>query len=262
MQFRAISYGLFGKEDYHKAVRRKAVKYMNEHRQDFEAFLGESFRSYMKEMAHNSSWGDELTLARATCICMLHLHATFACYICMLHLHAAPAYCVTIHTDCSGWKLWCVSLLCKLYGACSCDSWLPDQNLTYCLLLQEERDSDMGSTLWSCLHDRQHSSILVQTLAQDWQTYCSHEALHLLVMRFKWSNVFCRGLCARRMALSSTSSPVTSRTGSCDTRLRCSRRTTWKYLSHTLRPYTTTLSGMCSTMTTSNQLCDAVSCKV
>lgn len=74
MQFRAVSYGLFGKEDYHKAVRRKAVKYMNEHKQDFEAFLGESFHSYMKEMAQSSSWGDELTLARPTCI----LHQSLA----------------------------------------------------------------------------------------------------------------------------------------------------------------------------------------
>ena len=74
MQFRAVSYGLFGKEEYHKAVRRKAVKYMTEHKQDFEAFLGESFHSYMKEMAQSSSWGDELTLARTTCI--LHHSST------------------------------------------------------------------------------------------------------------------------------------------------------------------------------------------
>lgn len=98
MQFRAISYGLFGKEDYHKAVRRKAVKYMSEHKQDFEAFLGESFRSYMKEMAHNSSWGDELTLARATCICSLHLHA-------------ALVYCVTVHTDHGKEAVLCVTAM-------------------------------------------------------------------------------------------------------------------------------------------------------
>lgn len=77
VQFRSISYGLFGKEDYHKAVRRKAVKYMTEHKQDFEAFLGESFRSYMKEMAQTSSWGDELTLARAhACALSAQQHAS------------------------------------------------------------------------------------------------------------------------------------------------------------------------------------------
>ena len=72
-QFRAISYGLFGKEDYHRAVRRKAVKYMSEHKPDFEAFLGESFKSYMKEMAQTSSWGDELTLVSYCMIVPLSL---------------------------------------------------------------------------------------------------------------------------------------------------------------------------------------------
>ena len=86
MQFRAVSYGLFGKEDYHKAVRRKAVQYMIEHKQDFEAFLGESFHSYMKEMAQSSSWGDELTLARPTCI--LH-HSLTVCSTCLLSVHPA-----------------------------------------------------------------------------------------------------------------------------------------------------------------------------
>ena len=62
MQFRSISYGLFGTEAYHKAVRRKAVHYLREHRSDFEGFLGDDFDSWLKEMSHNDSWGDELTL--------------------------------------------------------------------------------------------------------------------------------------------------------------------------------------------------------
>ena len=65
LQFRSISYGLFGTEAYHKAVRRKAIVYMREHQSDFEAFLGDDFDSWVKELSHNDSWGDELTLVRA-----------------------------------------------------------------------------------------------------------------------------------------------------------------------------------------------------
>lgn len=62
LQFRSISYGLFGTEAYHKAIRRKAVQYLREHRSDFEAFLGDDFNHWLKEMSQNDSWGDELTL--------------------------------------------------------------------------------------------------------------------------------------------------------------------------------------------------------
>ena len=65
LQFRSISYGLFGTEAYHKAVRRKAVQYMREHRSDFEAFLGDDFDGWLKEMSQHESWGDELTLVSA-----------------------------------------------------------------------------------------------------------------------------------------------------------------------------------------------------
>ncbi len=62
LQFRSISYGLFGTEAYHKAVRRKAVQYLREHQAEFEAFLGDDFDGWLKEMSQNDSWGDELTL--------------------------------------------------------------------------------------------------------------------------------------------------------------------------------------------------------
>lgn len=213
---------------------------MSEHKQDFEAFLGESFRSYMKEMAHNSSWGDELTLARATCICPLHLHA-------------APAYCVTMHTDRSGWKRLCVSLLCKLDNPCCYDSWLPVLTIPESHILLVVARRNMIVT-WAA-----HCALACRTgsTAAFWFRPLLNIGKHIVhmklficwsdVMRLNCSNVFCRGLCVRPMALSSMSSPVTSRTGSCDMRLRCSQRTTWKYSSHTLRPYTTTLSGVCST---------------
>lgn len=66
LQFRSISYGLFGTEAYHKAIRRKAVQYLREHRSDFEAFLGDDFNHWLKEMSQNDSWGDELTLVSVT----------------------------------------------------------------------------------------------------------------------------------------------------------------------------------------------------
>lgn len=65
-QFRSISYGLFGTEAYHRAVRRKAVQYMRDHRSDFEAFVGDDMDGWLKEMSQHESWGDELTL-RALC---------------------------------------------------------------------------------------------------------------------------------------------------------------------------------------------------
>ncbi|KAL0048207.1 hypothetical protein WJX82_009891 [Trebouxia sp. C0006] len=65
-QFRSISYGLFGTEAYHKAIRRKAILYLREHRSDFEAFLGDDYDNWVKEMSRQESWGDELTL-RAIC---------------------------------------------------------------------------------------------------------------------------------------------------------------------------------------------------
>ena len=61
-QFRSVSYGLYGTEAYHKAIRRKAVQYLREHRSDFEAFLGDDFNHWLKEMSQNETWGDELTL--------------------------------------------------------------------------------------------------------------------------------------------------------------------------------------------------------
>ncbi|EFN56859.1 hypothetical protein CHLNCDRAFT_144480 [Chlorella variabilis] len=61
-QFRAVSFGLYGTQRHHTYVRRKAVQYMQQRRQDFEAFLGEDFGGYMRQMGRLGTWGDELTL--------------------------------------------------------------------------------------------------------------------------------------------------------------------------------------------------------
>ena len=61
-QFRSLSFGLFGTPDHHAFVRRSCVDHMLQRRGDFEAFLGEDFRGYVREMGRDGVWGDELTL--------------------------------------------------------------------------------------------------------------------------------------------------------------------------------------------------------
>jgi hypothetical protein len=65
-QFRSLSWGLFGTPQHHGFVRRSAVEHMKLHRSEFEAFLGEDFKTYAREMQRDGTWGDELTL-RAAC---------------------------------------------------------------------------------------------------------------------------------------------------------------------------------------------------
>ncbi|KAK9919022.1 hypothetical protein WJX75_008738 [Coccomyxa subellipsoidea] len=64
--FRAISMELWGSEDFHESVRRKAVAYMRENKDDFECYLGEDFAQYTAKMQRSGTRGDELTL-RAVC---------------------------------------------------------------------------------------------------------------------------------------------------------------------------------------------------
>lgn len=61
-QFRSLSRCLYGTPVHHAFVRQKAVAYIKQHRADFEAFLGEDFKTYVREMARDGVWGDELTL--------------------------------------------------------------------------------------------------------------------------------------------------------------------------------------------------------
>jgi hypothetical protein len=65
-QFRSLSVGLFGTPHHHLIVRRTTLNYVHRHKRDFEAFLGEDFRVWAKQMGKCGVWGDELTL-RAAC---------------------------------------------------------------------------------------------------------------------------------------------------------------------------------------------------
>lgn len=50
------------------SLRQKAVDHMEQHKADYEGFLGENVDEYLKEMHEDGTWGDELTLVRSLMI--------------------------------------------------------------------------------------------------------------------------------------------------------------------------------------------------
>lgn len=67
-QFRAISEQLYGSEAFHQSIRTAAVQHIRSWKAEYEGFLGEDYETYLKGMAREYTWGDELTL-RAVCDC-------------------------------------------------------------------------------------------------------------------------------------------------------------------------------------------------
>jgi len=63
-QFRALSQELFGTQRWHGEVRKHATAYMRKRPHDFSIYFeGESaWQKYVRDMAVNGTWGDELTL--------------------------------------------------------------------------------------------------------------------------------------------------------------------------------------------------------
>ena len=63
-QFRSVSFNLYGTEDHHPLVRRRAIAHMRQHAAEYEPFLGDAsdWARYLREMAKPCTWGDELTL--------------------------------------------------------------------------------------------------------------------------------------------------------------------------------------------------------
>lgn len=63
-QFRSFAFNLFGTQSEHACVRRAAVEHIRSHSDYFGMFFdGEAELSrYLKGMARNATWGDELTL--------------------------------------------------------------------------------------------------------------------------------------------------------------------------------------------------------
>ncbi|GAX74654.1 hypothetical protein CEUSTIGMA_g2102.t1 [Chlamydomonas eustigma] len=64
-QFRVLSLELFDTQDRHLEVRQTVIKYIVDNREEFVAFLGEDFDSYVEGMSKQGTWGDELTLRSA-----------------------------------------------------------------------------------------------------------------------------------------------------------------------------------------------------
>lgn len=63
-QFRSIAFNLFGDQVHHAIARKAAVEHMQKHKDFFSMFFesGSEFKSYVKDMSKNRTWGDELTL--------------------------------------------------------------------------------------------------------------------------------------------------------------------------------------------------------
>lgn len=63
-QFRTLAFNLFGEQAHHAVTRKAAIAHMKKHH-DFFSVLFESadeFKEYLRDMARNRTWGDELTL--------------------------------------------------------------------------------------------------------------------------------------------------------------------------------------------------------
>eukprot|EP00933_Yihiella_yeosuensis_P044850 TRINITY_DN40124_c0_g1_i1.p1 TRINITY_DN40124_c0_g1~~TRINITY_DN40124_c0_g1_i1.p1 ORF type:complete len:297 (+),score=52.87 TRINITY_DN40124_c0_g1_i1:55-945(+) len=76
-QFRSIAFNLFGDQKHHAVARKAAVEHMKKHADFFGIFFEtpQTFKAYLKDMATNRTWGDELTL-----------RATVEAYRCVAHV--------------------------------------------------------------------------------------------------------------------------------------------------------------------------------
>jgi len=63
-QFRSVSHELFGSQEHHLYVRKKAVEYIELNRPDFQVFFDSEseLEKFIQEMRQPKTWGDELTL--------------------------------------------------------------------------------------------------------------------------------------------------------------------------------------------------------
>ena len=63
-QFRALSLGLYEREDRHAEVRANIVQHLRENSERYFQFVerGEVFVDYVNRIAQDGQWGDEITL--------------------------------------------------------------------------------------------------------------------------------------------------------------------------------------------------------
>ena len=94
-QFRSLSYELYNSQQHYKLVRRKCVEYIKENKKKFKVYFdgASELNHYIRTMAKDKTWGDELTL-RACCDCYgLDIHVIQVCVF--------FAYCVRCVADIS-----------------------------------------------------------------------------------------------------------------------------------------------------------------
>lgn len=65
-QFRALSHQLYGDEDHHSSLRARVVRQLQERPQLYLGFVHESYSEYVKRMACDGEWGDNVTLQAAS----------------------------------------------------------------------------------------------------------------------------------------------------------------------------------------------------
>ncbi|XP_047946772.1 OVARIAN TUMOR DOMAIN-containing deubiquitinating enzyme 11-like [Salvia hispanica] len=64
-QFRALADQLFQNPDYHKFVRKQAIKQLKRHRRLYESYVPMRYKHYVKKMKRLGEWGDHVTLQAA-----------------------------------------------------------------------------------------------------------------------------------------------------------------------------------------------------
>eukprot|EP01060_Flectonema_neradi_P005267 TRINITY_DN1349_c1_g3_i2.p1 TRINITY_DN1349_c1_g3~~TRINITY_DN1349_c1_g3_i2.p1 ORF type:complete len:442 (+),score=47.88 TRINITY_DN1349_c1_g3_i2:149-1474(+) len=63
--FRSLAWHLYGDDSRHKEVRSQVVNHLSTNSEKYSPFVDEDYRSYLKEMSRQDTWGDHVTLQAA-----------------------------------------------------------------------------------------------------------------------------------------------------------------------------------------------------
>jgi len=73
-QFRALSRQLYGDEDFHATLRARVIEQLETSPERYADFVHEPFADYIKRMACNGEWGDNVTLQAASDLLCTDIH--------------------------------------------------------------------------------------------------------------------------------------------------------------------------------------------
>jgi len=73
-QFRALSRQLYGDEDFHATLRARVIEQLEAKPERYADFVHEPFADYVKRMACNGEWGDNVTLQAASDLLCTDIH--------------------------------------------------------------------------------------------------------------------------------------------------------------------------------------------